>query len=96
MKEITNKLKSFKFNLNYVIILPLLLLVFVMSILFFITFKPVKINMADQLQTVNTNINKNDKTYFASGLKRWNINKRRKELNKEMMRRKFMNKGVYD
>ena len=91
MKNITNK-----FNLNYYIVLPILFLVFVIGILFFITFKPVRINMADKLQTVHTNINKNDKTYFASGLKRWDINKRTKELNKERYRRKFMNKGVYD
>ena len=96
MKGITNKFKSFKNNLNFNMVLPILLLVFVIGILFFITYKPVRINIADQLQTVHTDLRKDDKTHFASGLKRWDINKRKEEMKKEKSRRRFMNKGVYD
>jgi len=100
MKAITNKFKSFKnsFNLNYDIVLPILLLVCVIGILFFITYKPIKISLADQLQTVHPERSRDpdDKTHFASGQERWDINRRKAELKKERSRRRFIDKGVYD
>ena len=100
MNGITNKLKSFKniFNFDYDIILPILLLVFVIGILFLITYKPFRLSLADQLQTVHTEKSRDpdDKTHFASGQERWDINRRKAEMKKERSRRRFMDKGVYD
>ena len=106
MNDIMNKFSNFKkkfnfnlnFNLNYDIVLPIVFLVFIIGILFFITYKPIKISLADQLQTVHTERSRDpdDKTHFASGQERWDVKRRRIELKKEKQRRRFMDKGVYD
>ena len=102
MKNIMNKFSNLKnklnINLNYDIVLPILFLVFVIGILFFITYKRVRISLADQLQTVHPERSRDpdDKTHFASGKERWDINRRKAELKKEKSRRRFMDKGVYD
>ena len=100
MKDIMNKFSNLKkkINLNYDIVLPILFLVFVIGILFFITYKRYRISLADQLQTVHPERSRDsdDKTRFASGQERWDINRRKAEMKKEKQRRRFMDKGVYD
>ena len=101
MKNIKNRFSNLKnklnINLNYDIVLPILFLVFVIGILFFITYKRVRISLADQLQTVHPERSRDsDDTHFASGQERWDINRRKAELKKEKSRRRFMDKGVYD
>ena len=104
MNDIMNKFSNFKknfnfnFNLNYDIVLPIVFLVFIIGILFFITYKRYRISLADQLQTVHPERSRDsdDKTHFASGQERWDINRRKAEMKKEKQRRRFMDKGVYD
>jgi len=98
MNNILNKFKKINIKLNYDIVLPILLLVFVIGILFFIIYNPLKLSLADQLQTVHPERSRDpdDKTHFASGQARWDVKRRRIELKKEKQRRRFMDKGVYD
>tara|TARA_B100000408_G_C10188681_1_gene177815 strand:+ start:101 stop:349 length:249 start_codon:yes stop_codon:yes gene_type:complete len=75
-------------HFNYDIILPILILVFVLGILFFMTYKPIKVRIGEQLQSVHPE-------ELDESIK-WDVNRRKAELKKERIRRKFMDRGVYD